>query len=87
LQTPENKVLSWDIIGESAPLLAAITIRKSQGSLSMTPSEPSLTLLREFLATGVLTEEFFLVDVGASNGIAHFWYCFGDKLNNGPAKS
>ena len=46
----------------------------------MTPSEPSLTLLREFLATGVLTEEFFLIDVGASNGIAHFWYCFGDKL-------
>src|SRR5262249_34701438 len=46
----------------------------------MTPSEPSVTLLREFLATGILTEEFFLVDVGASNGIEHFWYCFGDKL-------
>jgi FkbM family methyltransferase len=46
----------------------------------MIPTEQSLALLREFLATGVLTEEFFLVDVGASGGIAHFWYCFGDKL-------
>ena len=30
LQPLENKVLSWGIIGESAPLLAEITIRKSQ---------------------------------------------------------
>jgi hypothetical protein len=35
LQPLENKVLSWGIIGKSAPLLAEITIRKSQviGSL------------------------------------------------------
>ena len=46
----------------------------------MTPSEQSLALLREVLATGVLTEAFFLVDVGASGGIAPCWYCFGDKL-------
>src|SRR5215217_5897199 len=30
LQTLENKVLSWSIIGKSAPILAEITIRKSQ---------------------------------------------------------
>ena len=30
LQTPENKALSWGIIGKSAPILAKITIRKSQ---------------------------------------------------------
>jgi hypothetical protein len=31
LQPLENKALSWGIIGESAPTLAEITIRKSQG--------------------------------------------------------
>jgi hypothetical protein len=31
LQTIENKVLSRGIIGKSAPILAEITIRKSQG--------------------------------------------------------
>jgi len=30
LQRLENKVLSWGIIGKSAPILAEITIRKSQ---------------------------------------------------------
>src|SRR4029450_3651072 len=30
VQTLENKVLSWGIIGKSAPILAEITIRKSQ---------------------------------------------------------
>jgi transposase-like protein len=30
LQALENKVLSWSIIGKSAPILAEITIRKSQ---------------------------------------------------------
>jgi hypothetical protein len=30
LQVPENKALSWSIIGKSAPILAEITIRKSQ---------------------------------------------------------
>jgi hypothetical protein len=30
LQPIENKVLSWGIIGKSAPILAEITIRKSQ---------------------------------------------------------
>src|SRR4029453_15845894 len=30
LQPIENKVLSWGIIGKSAPILADITIRKSQ---------------------------------------------------------
>ena len=30
LQVIENKVLSWGIIGKSAPILAEITIRKSQ---------------------------------------------------------
>jgi hypothetical protein len=30
LQTLENKVLSWSIIGKLAPILAEITIRKSQ---------------------------------------------------------
>jgi hypothetical protein len=30
LQALENKVLSWGIIGKSAPILAEITIRKSQ---------------------------------------------------------
>jgi hypothetical protein len=30
LQPLENKVLSWGIIGKSAPILAEITIRKSQ---------------------------------------------------------
>ena len=30
LQLLENKVLSWGIIGKSAPILAEITIRKSQ---------------------------------------------------------
>jgi hypothetical protein len=30
LQTLENKVLSWGILGKSAPILAEITIRKSQ---------------------------------------------------------
>jgi len=32
LQRLENKVLSWGIIGKSAPILAEITIRKSQTS-------------------------------------------------------
>jgi hypothetical protein len=32
LQTLENKVLSRGIIGKSAPILAEITIRKSQKS-------------------------------------------------------
>jgi hypothetical protein len=31
LQPVENKVLSWGIIGKSSPILAEITIRKSQG--------------------------------------------------------
>jgi hypothetical protein len=31
LQPVENKVFSWGIIGKSAPVLAEITIRKSQG--------------------------------------------------------
>jgi hypothetical protein len=30
VQRREHKVLSWDIIGKSAPLRAEITIRKSQ---------------------------------------------------------
>jgi hypothetical protein len=30
LQTIENKALSWGILGKSAPILAEITIRKSQ---------------------------------------------------------
>ena len=30
LQSLENKALSWGIIGKSAPILAEITIRKSQ---------------------------------------------------------
>jgi hypothetical protein len=30
LQTPKNKALSRGIIGKSAPILAEITIRKSQ---------------------------------------------------------
>jgi hypothetical protein len=30
IQVPENKTLSWGIIEKSAPLLAGITIRKSQ---------------------------------------------------------
>jgi hypothetical protein len=30
LQPLENKALSWGIIGKSAPILAEITIRKSQ---------------------------------------------------------
>jgi predicted ATPase len=33
LQTLENKVLSRGIIGKSAPILAEITIRKSQGTI------------------------------------------------------
>ena len=39
LQPIENKVLSWCIIGKAAPILAEITIRKSQGlsSLSSLP--------------------------------------------------
>src|SRR6266436_4825001 len=32
LQPLENKALSWGIIGKSAPMLAEITIRKSQDS-------------------------------------------------------
>jgi hypothetical protein len=35
LQPIENKVLSWGIIGKSAPILAEITIRKSQNITSL----------------------------------------------------
>ena len=33
LQPLENKALSWGIIGKSAPILAEITIRKSQNCM------------------------------------------------------
>jgi hypothetical protein len=46
----------------------------------MIPTEPSLTLLRDVLATGILTDPFMLVDVGASGGIAPWWYEFGAHL-------
>jgi len=43
LQTLENKALSWGIIGKSAPILAEITIRKSQYII------PTATLLEHVL--------------------------------------
>ena len=46
----------------------------------MIPTEPSLALLRDVLATGILTDPFMLVDVGASGGIAPWWYAFGAHL-------
>jgi FkbM family methyltransferase len=46
----------------------------------MIPTEPSLTLLQDVLATGILTDPFMLVDVGASGGIAPWWYTFGAHL-------
>ena len=46
----------------------------------MTPTESSLALLRDVLATGILTDPFMLVDVGASGGIAPWWYAFGAHL-------
>ena len=39
LQLIENKVLSWGIIGKSAPILAEITIRKSQELSIELPSQ------------------------------------------------
>jgi hypothetical protein len=33
VQPPENKAISWAIIGKSASILTEITIWKSQGSL------------------------------------------------------
>jgi hypothetical protein len=38
LQMLENKALSWGIIGKSAPILAEITIRKSQAQYSRIPA-------------------------------------------------
>jgi FkbM family methyltransferase len=46
----------------------------------MIPTESSLALLRDVLATGILTDPFMLVDVGASGGIAPWWYAFGAHL-------
>ena len=46
----------------------------------MIPTESSLALLRNVLATGILTDPFMLVDVGASCGIDPWWYTFGAHL-------
>ena len=45
LQLLENKALSWGIIGKSAPILAEITIRKSQKIASRVPLLCRNTLL------------------------------------------
>jgi hypothetical protein len=46
LQPLENKALSWGIIGKSAPVLAEITIRKSQSTSAL---EPGFDLLQTAL--------------------------------------
>ena len=68
LQALENKVLSWAIIGKSAPILAEITIRKSQMStvdqnstvicLSATPVLSRLPALH----IGIIDQETVIIE-------------------------
>src|SRR5262245_18019602 len=65
LQPLENKALSWGVIGTSAPILAEITIRKSQAITFLLNEEEGLTLtgvvfrLRDAFDRDRITRRFY----------------------------
>ena len=53
LQTLENTVLSWGSIGKSAPVLAAITIRKSQALIKTSNRRDTISRAEDIILNAI----------------------------------